>query len=88
MDPTAVAPRRSPQEMARLESERRTQMLSCLEELLAVSAEMPEQQLSLPQADIIAELSASGAVQSLVACLHVKNIPEARLQSAGAVWIC
>lgn len=84
---TTLAPRRSPKEMEQLESERRAQMLSCLEELLAVSAEMPEHELPLPQADIVAELSAAGAAEPLVACLHVKNLPEARLHSAGTTWM-
>lgn len=87
VEAVVMAPRRSPKEMERLDSERRVQMLSCLEELLAVSAEMPEQEVPLPQADIIAELSEFGVVEPLVACLHVNSVPEARLQSAGAVGL-
>eukprot|EP00892_Ulva_mutabilis_P003589 jgi/Ulvmu1/1601/UM111_0029.1 len=79
---TQAPPRRSPKEMERLESDRKSQMLSCLDELLAVTAAMPEQQLPLGQSDIVAELATAGTVEPLVACLHVKNLPAARLQSA------
>ena len=78
-----MAPRRSRKEMDELERARRAQMLSCLEELLAVSAEMPEQDLALPQTAIIAELSEVGAVEPLASCLHIGHLPDARLQSAG-----
>lgn len=84
-DATGTPPRRSPKEMERLESERRAQMLSCLEELLAVTAAMPEQELPMAQASIVTELAAAGAVEPLAACLNVNRLPVARLQSAGPV---
>lgn len=78
-----AAPKRSPKEIACLEKDRHLQKLSCLEELLAVTADMPEVVLPLPQADVVLELASFGTVEPLLGCMDIRESPEARLQSAG-----
>ena len=80
---TTAAPKRSPKEIATLEKERQQQKLSCLEELLAVTADMPEIDLPLPQVDIVLELASFGTIQPALGCMDIRESAEARLQSAG-----
>lgn len=77
------APKRSPKEVASMEKERQLQKLSCLEELLAVTADMPEMDLPLSQADIVLELASFGTVEPLLRCMDIRESPAARLQTAG-----
>ena len=77
------APKRSPKEVASLEKERQQQKLSCLEELLAVTADMPEMELPMSQADIVLELASFSVVEPLLGCMDIRESAEARLQSAG-----
>lgn len=77
------APKRSRKEVASLEKERQEQKLSCLEELLAVTADMPEMELPMCQADIVLELASFGTVEPLLGCMDIRESPDARLQSAG-----
>lgn len=78
-----VAPKRSPKELAALEAQRHKQKLSYLEELLAVTADMPEEKLPISQEDIVQELACLDVVEPLLQCMNVRESPEARLQSAG-----
>lgn len=78
-----AAPKRSPKEVAALEKERQLQKMSCLEELLAVTTDMPETDMPLSQADIVMELASLCTVAPLLACMDIRDTPEARLQSAG-----
>jgi hypothetical protein len=83
---TDAAPKRSPKEVATLEKQRQLQKISCLDELLAVTADMPEMELPLSQADIVQELASFGTVEPTLGCMDIREPPDARLKSAGMFY--
>ena len=82
---SASPPRKSRQELERLRKAKHRQLIGALDEMLAVSSAMPEVDLPLSQADVVATLAHADAVPPLVACVDVKQSGEARLRAAGAL---
>lgn len=79
-----VPPRKSKQQLAAEGRAKAQQLQAGLEELLAVTSDMPVEDYPLSQGEIVAELVAAGVLEPLVACLAMQQTPETRLQAAGA----
>ena len=82
--PLDAPPHKSKQQLASEAKGKAQQLQACLEEILAVSSDMPEEDFPLCQDEIIAELVAAGVLEPLVACLSLQQAAETRLQAAGA----
>ena len=84
-DCDASPPRKSKQQVAKEQKAKAEQLSSTIQELLAVTSDMPEEDLPLSQAEIVAEAAFAGVVEHLVACLDIKRSDEIRQQAAGLV---
>jgi hypothetical protein len=78
-----IPPHKSKQQVAKLQREKQRQMLDAVKEMLAVTSDMPEQHLSLTQAEIVSELVSAGVEQHLVCCLDTTRSADVRQHAAG-----
>lgn len=78
-----ILPHKSKQQVAKLQKEKQRQMLDAVEEMLAVTSDMPELDLPLTQGEIVSELVFAGVEQHLVCCLDTMHTADVRQQAAG-----
>jgi hypothetical protein len=79
-----VPPRKSKLQVAKEAKAKADALDSALDELLAVTSDMPEEDLPLTQAEIVSDVVFAGALEHLVRCLGIKQKADVRQRAAGA----